>query len=322
MSSILAKILFEGDKHFCSKNHGGHKDYAQETLYYARKISDIIKQEHVTHYIQTGDLTYGRFDRLDYRAEVDKIFRELREMLNGNVWFLKGNHDEAAYGVTEFEYYAASGAFRTSESLDFALGTPNGGLHIEMKDFGDKSQFTGVEGAVNILVTHGYFTFDKEQTVMSPQVVLARHEAWKDVDMIICGHIHTEAIDRGKGYGGKEVTIHYLPCLSRPEYIRNGMQTEGHVDIITVMDDGSVTIDQHPIPLLPLEVSFDIEAINSADEHKEDNERVAIDVSDIAKKMEDHIRVASDPVATIEGLPDVAEPVKRIAIELIKMAKA
>ena len=322
VSSIVAKILIEGDKHFCSKNHGGHRDYPSETLYYARLVSELIKSEGVTHYINAGDFTYGRFDRLEYRAEVDKILRDMSSQLNGNVWFLKGNHDSASYGTTEFEYYAASGWFKTSETLDFALGTTGGGLHLEMKDFGDYSQFNEVPGAINLLVTHGFFTFDQEKRIMKPNTIMAEHEPWKGIDMLVCGHIHTESFERGHGFAGKDVAMHYLPCLSRPEYIRNGMQAEGSVDIFTVYDDGSVNMEQRAIKMLPLETSFDIEAIKAADMQAEENERVAIDVSDIAKKMEEHTRVASDPIAVIAGLPEVAEPVKRVAIELIKMAKA
>lgn len=321
MASILAKILTEGDKHFSSKNYGGHKDYPKETLYYANMIKEIIKTEGITHYLNAGDFSYGRFDKLEYRAEIDKILKELNELTNGNVWFLKGNHDSASYGTTEFEYYAAAGAFKTSENLDFALGTPGGGLHIEMKDFGDFSKFNGVTGAFNLLITHGYFTFDKENTVIKPQLVLAEHADWADVDMILCGHIHSESFLRGKGYGGKPIAIHYLPCLSRPAYIRDGMADDASVDIITVYDDGTVNLEQHEIKLLPLEVSFDIAAIMSQDQKSEESQRVAIDVSDIAKKMEDHVRVMSDPVVAIESSNEIPNEVKQIAVELIKAAR-
>ena len=321
MATEIAKLLVEGDKHFCSKNYGGHKDYSDETMYYTNLIIDLIRKEGITHYLNAGDFSYGRFDKLEYRAKVDKALKEIYTLTNGNSWFIKGNHDKASYGVTEYEYYAAAGAFKTSENLDFALGTAGGGLHIEMKDYGDLSEFHGMTGAFNLLITHGYFTFGKENAIMKPEVSMEEYEPWKDVDMMLLGHIHIESFLRGKGFGGKDIAMHYLPCLSRPQYMRDGMADEGSVDIITVYDDGTVNLEQRAIPMLPIDVSFDIAAIYAKDNKTEENERVAIDVSDIAKKLEDHVRIMSDPVVAIQSSNEIPDEVKNVAIELIKMAK-
>ena len=322
MANVIAKILIEGDKHFCSKNYGGHVDYANETITYCNKVRDIIVNEGVTHYINGGDFSYGRFDSLEYRGKVDNAIDELRQLVNGNLWFIKGNHDKASYGQTEYEYYLGRRMFKGSENLDFALGTPNGGLHLEMKDYKDFSQFKEVPGAINILVTHGYFVGKAEENpIIPPQVILQEYPAWAGADMLICGHIHTESLEKVKGYGGKDVTIHYLPCLSRPAYIKDFRPATGSVDLITVYDDGAVEFAQIPIEFLPDEESFDLAKIQLQKEKEKSAEHAAIDVADIAKRLEEHTRVMGNPVLAIEAC-DAPPAVKELAKELLKEAKA
>ena len=317
--SLLAKIMVEGDKHFCSKNYGGHREYPRETIYYDNLINKIIEEEGITHYINTGDLSYGRFATLEYRARVDETFAIKRKLLGNNIWVVKGNHDKASYGQTEYEYYCERGDFRPSEALNIGLGTSGGGIHIEMKDYGDKSDFTRVEGAFNLIIGHGYYSMvsDNLPNYGTPSITLDDFKPWSGVDMIIAGHIHNEHMVSGK-ICDKQIKLHYLPCLMRPSYHRDGMPDKGCVDIISVYDDKGPEYERYEIELLPLEVSFDLAAIKEGDDHKLENEHTKIDVADVAKRMEDYVRKASDPVMAVESMEELDPKVKEVAVELLK----
>lgn len=320
MSELIAKIMIEGDKHFCSKNYGGHRDYANEVVAYDKMVLNLIEKEGITHYINCGDFSYGRFHTLEYRGIIDELLAKRKELLGNNVWFIRGNHDKESSGKTEYEYYLEKGAFRGAETLDFGIGTAGGGLHIEMKNYGEIGTFTAVQGASNILIGHGLYTSkdDDMNDFGKPNVNLDECEAWKDVDLIFTGHIHTEHFLKTK-VCGKDIAIHYLPCLARPSYMRDGMPAYASIDIITVYDD-KVDVERYQMELLPLDVSFDLEAIKRKDAETDEKERVAVDVKEVAQRMEQHVMEASDPVAVIEHAVDIPEEVKTIAVELLKEA--
>lgn len=321
--AVLARIMIGGDDHLSSKNHGAHRDYPSECLYYGNEINKLIEKFNITHYIGAGDLTYGNFHDLDFRTKVDNLLAERGRLVNGEFYMVKGNHDKASSGTTEFEYYAKRGTFKTSETngmLDIGLGTSGGGLHVELKDYGVKTEFTRVDGAYNLIVGHGLFAMkgDGMPNYGEPNIQLDDFAPWAGVDMIIAGHIHNEHLVKGR-ICNKEIAVHYLPCLCRPSYIRAGMPETGTVDIITVYED-IVEIEPITIPLLPLEVSFDLEAIAQKDAAAEFKEATKVDVADIAERLRDHVRVVNDPLSTIEHMEGIDTDVKALAIEIYKEA--
>lgn len=317
---MLARVMFTGDPHLSDRNYGGHVDYPGESLYYETELSSIAKERGVTHYVCLGDFSFGRFHSLEFRDKVDKLIEERTKMCS--FYMVKGNHDKMSSGMSEYEYYLKKGMFNDgSEALNIGIGLPGGGLHVEFKNYNDVSEYHGIEGAVNILATHGLFVF-KGSTLPNygtAQAELDDFTPWASVDMIISGHIHNEHFIKGK-LCGKEVGVHYLPCLSRPAYIKGGMADIGHVDIVTVEDDGSVNIESVEIPLLPVEQCFNLEAINAQKEHKEKVERQKIDISDIVQKMAGREMNFGDPVQKVEAMDNIDLDVKKRAIELLKEA--
>lgn len=113
----LATILIYGDIHLNSKNYGGHKDYANESLGYFQKITETAQEIGATHIIGLGDFTFSRFHTLEYRSKVEDELEKQYKLTNGNRFELKGNHDVAGYGMTEYEYYVEKGLLRPSTNL-------------------------------------------------------------------------------------------------------------------------------------------------------------------------------------------------------------
>lgn len=90
---LIAKVLISGDDHLKSKHHGQHVDYAKESFYYFKMLGDYCLENEITHWIGLGDLTYGRFNSLEYRDMVEEELNRQNKILNGNRWIIKGNHE-------------------------------------------------------------------------------------------------------------------------------------------------------------------------------------------------------------------------------------
>lgn len=315
----MARFMFTGDDHFSSNNRGQHRNYSNEVLYYQKKLLELAQQYGVTHWIKLGDLSYGKFNSLEYRNQVDDILNKQREIVHGNFWIIKGNHDTASNGMTEYEYYLQKGFFKSKEN--FVIGN----LSLSMTNYGKtKEQFESQEvnivpGKTNIILTHGYFSFKGTDLNLGNPIYLDDMEQWFGASYIICGHIHQRFLLEGsivKGDRANKCYVHYLPCLSRPAYFKENNATEGSIVILDVFDD-KCEYHELPIPLLPLGESFDIEAIMADQEHKD---RVHIEISDIVENLQKHERTIGNPEDIIMAKTELPIKYREKAIELLKSA--
>ena len=318
-ANILARILITGDSHLSSRNYGAHQNYPKETLHYFRLTTDMAKELGATHYIGLGDFTYGRFHSLEYREEVEKILQEQYEITNGNRWEIKGNHDEASYGKTEYEYYKGRGMIRGSEYIKI------GNVNINMVDYGKYNETNvvlGGEDEINVILTHGYFVFNNTQMpAYGDPIYLDNFEEWCGVDYIICGHIHQEHIFDGyiSNSEGKShpCVVHYLPCLSRPAYLGELTPEVGRVVLLTIYDNGTMKYDMIDVPLLPIEQSFNLALKEKKKKH---SEYVHVDVSDVVKQLASHQRTIGNPEDIIMAKADIPEKYRIKAVDLLKNA--
>lgn len=317
MANLVSRWMIGGDTHYSSKNYGGHVNYPEESLQCARLLIQLAKQYKITHWIDTGDFSYGRFTTLEYRLEVEKILKEQYKVVNGNHWYIKGNHDKATYGMTEYEYYLKSKMFNGSEEKPLKLA-PNVTLH--MRDYNDFSGIDTSDGGTHILITHGYFLFNNSAM---PDYGIAtklddKHD-WFGVDYILCGHIHEEHMINGYISNGKgqahPCAVHYLPCLTRPAYHGNETPTTGCVDIIDVYDNGEIKLSSIGIQLMPIEQSFDIERIKKEKESKEVRK---VDLSDVVNGLNNHEISVGNPEDVITAKADIPLKYREKAIELLK----
>lgn len=315
---LLAKILISGDDHLSSKNHGQHVDYAKESFYYFKMLGDYCKDNQITHWIGLGDLTYGRFTSLEYRDMVEEEFKRQNEILNGNRWILKGNHDSASYGMTEYEYFLKKGYFKGSQLLQI------GSLNINMVDYG-KYNTTPVlveDNKQNILLTHGYFAFKGGKYDFGEPVLLDNMTQWFGIPFMICGHIHSRTLLKGfinKDGQATTTQVHYLPCLSRPSYLMSGNPEKGQVVIITVYEN-RMLYDEIHLDLLPLEESFNLERIKEMQLKKEALEHNHVNLSDIVNKLATYDYSYANPEDIIMSQTQFSLEVRQKACELLKQA--
>ena len=313
MAELKYRIMFTGDDHLSSRNYGGHYNYPKESLHYFNLLTDIAKQYGVTHWIGLGDFTYGRFGSdLAYRKEVEEALEKQMAVVNGERYMIKGNHDTASSGMTEYEFYAGK-MFKTSCDLEID------NLIIHMKDFGDISGVNTDDGKTHVIATHGFFTFESTpMNFMGEAVKLDRKADWFGVPYIICGHIHEEHVINGMINNGKEAyrtVVHYLPCLSRPQYHGEATPETGAISFIDVYDDGSLQYNRHEIELLPIGQCFNVQQIEEA---KENNRRERIDLSDITRRLADREISIGNPEDLIMGMSDIKIEYRKKAVELLK----
>lgn len=319
MGNEIARVIITGDDHLSSKNRGVHNNYPEESLNYYKYITEVIKSYGCTHCIGAGDFTYGRFHTLEYRNLVEAELERRLNLVNGNYYMIKGNHDIASYGMTEYEFYLRKGLFKPAQNLQV------GNLNINMVNFDeyDSTDIKIEDGKENIIITHGYFKFkDTMMPNYGNALILDEYEKWAGISYLICGHIHNEHAFSGKVIKGNrayDLNVHYLPCLSRPDYMEGNMADTGSVIIIQVYDDNTVNFNRIPIQLLPLEASFNLALKDKEEKHKE---AIKIDVKDVVESLDNFERVIGNPEDIINAKTDIDERYRKKAIELLQSALA
>ena len=320
MEDNLAVIISYGDPHLSSKPHGAHVNYPEESLYYYKKITEVAEEVKATHIIGTGDLTFGRFHTLEYRKAVETELKKQSQLVNGNHYEVKGNHDSATYGMTEYEYYIENGLLKPSTNLQI------GNVNISMVDYGKEHTANVIieDNKTNIIVAHNYFKFkDTRLPNYGKAIELDSFIDWFGVDYLICGHIHKNEIFEGSiikdGYSHKTV-VHYLGCPARPAYREGHMDEYMFIDVLTIKADGSLQYDIRQEPLWSLSDSFNLAQKEEEQQKKEEKEN-RVDISDIVAGLNTHERTVGNPEDIIKSLL-VDEKYKEKAIELLKLGRA
>ena len=319
----LARILLYGDIHLNSKHYGAHINYPEESLGYFKVITEKVKELKATHLIGTGDLTFSRFHTLEYRESVENELAEQFKIVGGNRFEVKGNHDSATYGKTEYEYYLKKGLIQPSTNLKI------GNVNISMVDYNKYNDQNilpaGNENEINIVVAHNYFKFKETRLPdYGKAIELDSFVDWFGVDYLICGHIHKIHMFEGlivKDGHGHPLVVHYLGCMPRPAYREGHMDEEGNLVLLTIRDNGEMQYDIIDIPLRKLEDSFNLELKQEEKEAKKEKEQ-RVDISDIVQNLNLHQRNVGNPEDIIDSMQNIDERYKNKAIELLKAGQA
>lgn len=323
MGEELGRILVYGDPHLSSKNYGAHRDYPKESLDCFRSILNTALEYQVTHLIGLGDFTYGRFHTLEYRDEVERLLKDMYDAVGGRHYELKGNHDSASYGMTEYEYYIKRGWLKAAENINI------GNTHLTMVDnglFGKTAPNISLEdGQYNILFAHDFLRFRETQLPnFGSSIELDEMSQLYGLDYIFCGHIHSQLIFEGsiqKSINGitkaRKAVVVYTGSLPRPSYKANAMDLVGKLGMITVYSDREPKVDLIDVELLPLEESFNL-SLKAADTLKKEEKEQRVDISDIIGQLSSHRSTVGNPEDIISSLDGIDKRYKDKAIELLK----
>lgn len=311
------KLLIHGDIHLSSKNYGSHINYPKESLDCYETITEALKSEDCGILVGLGDLTYGRFHDLDYRLKVENLFNRQNELTNGEKYELKGNHDKMTTGKSEWEFYYEKGVFKNPDYLDV------GCVRFHFVNHGEEGRDLQIDKTrQNVVFAHNFFKYSNNLTpIYGEGIHLDRFAKWKDVDFIICGHIHDVMklggfiISGENGEERKEIPVYYLGSLPRPSYKKEGLDTIGN--LMTIDCSGTeMKIEIIELELPPIEEVFMVANLEKDDTSKEPK----IDVSDIVKELAEHNRIVGDPEAIIDRLNVFSLDVRNKAKELYRSA--
>ena len=314
--TLLHRVGFIGDMHLCCKKYGNHRDYPKESLEYFKKISDIVESEHISILIGTGDFSYYKFSDLNYRLQIEHELIRQNEATNGNRYELRGNHDIAGSGMTEYAYYNERNLLKKVDHLEV------GRLSISMIDSGCTESTKPVlkEDKHNIIVCHDYVKFkDTQLPNFGDAIELDNKTDWYGAEYIVAGHVHKVMMFDGyisNGTNGHKATVVYPGCMMRPAYREGNMDEKGYIIVFDVYQNGEVEFRQIPIELWSMDKTFNLEEIHRIKESKEEK-RERVDISDIVNKLNEHERNVGNPEDIIKQLEGIDDRYKNKAIELL-----
>lgn len=321
MANVIARVGVYGDIHLSSKNYGAHRDYPSESLKYFRSITEITQNKQLTHLIGCGDFSFGRFHSKEYILEVEKELQKQFELVHGNRYELKGNHDEAGYGMTERDFYISKGLLKESTNLTI------GNVNITMVDYGKHTEIQpniiDNESSFNIMIVHDFFKFKDTQVAnFGKAIELDSLTNWFGLDYMVCGHVHKIMEFTGniiKDNMVHQLTVKYLGCMCRPAYREGYIDNHGEVLIFTIFDDGTLDVSIENVELLSIEESFNLEEKQKKAAKKEEKAQ-RVDITDVVKQLDTHDRNVGNPEDIINNMTDVDKKYKNKAIQLLKMA--
>jgi DNA repair exonuclease SbcCD nuclease subunit len=290
-----------GDPHLSSKDRGAHRDYAGESFEYWEDALEAFIKNECNLILGLGDFSYGRFQKLEYRIEVEKQLDYIKE----RHIMLKGNHDAMTSGMSEFEYYVMRGVIQELKSGEVREYE---GVKVQFFNYGDELK---IQDGVKVVFAHDYYTFDGMQMPIYGEAKRLEDYDLKDVEYIICGHIHkSHAFQKGT------VAITYLGCPARPSYIEGNMDEKMFLGFLD-FEDGEVEYNIMEIPLWDIDQSFNLDEIERERRKKEakiNRQGLTQDLKNLsAKKV-----VFDTPEAMIDSLEGVEEKYKKAAKALLE----
>jgi predicted phosphodiesterase len=119
------RVLIVGDLHISDRFTGRHKDYLQNCFDCLDMIEKSIVENKVTHLICLGDwIGIGQAEKtLRKRSNLMRLLLVLKrwnDMLDGNVYSLKGNHDIGG-NTTDFDLMVTLGYLKNVDKFQFLL---------------------------------------------------------------------------------------------------------------------------------------------------------------------------------------------------------
>lgn len=293
----MRKMIVYSDPHLSSNKHGSHRDYPNESLECFKKMVDVVEEVRPELIVGLGDLTFGRFNSIEYRLEVEEQLRRISDV--GTHVMLKGNHDERTDGMTEYDYYLIRNAFLPAQEI-----TINGFL-IQMFNWGEP---ISIKDETSIVMVHDYVRYTDTKLPMygNKYINLDNINIPNSLEYIIAGHIHGQHMF-GRGQFNEKPIVHYMGCNARPSYIHGNMQEKGQVVLVTFENkelgdsETKITYEIIDIPLLSLDESFNLDEIASKDFAKMEKAN-RVDLSGIVEELNNHERVSGDPDMIVDSL--------------------
>ena len=299
---MYAKVLVVGDLHMSWKDYGMHLNYPKETMDMFDNIANIVETGGFTHCILTGDLAFGRFVKLEYRKRFDELCEKINKATGNNLYSLKGNHDEAGYGMTEYEYYVSNGVIKPSQNLTL------GKCKITMIDYGKIGTVEVNKADANetgVVICHDMVEFNKNDApeFMKP-IIIGDMPKFFGTKLVVMGHIHNYyekagSIKDADGVMSSNCALMCLGSPTRPQYTEP-VDDKAHFLVIECTDEG-VGLQRMEIEQPPVEEIFNLEQ-KEIKEEKERIKEMRVDISNVIANLASYDNSGMDMVTMIDNM--------------------
>jgi predicted phosphodiesterase len=319
------RVLIVGDLHISDRFTGRHKDYLQNCFDCLDMIEKSIVENKVTHLICLGDwIGIGQAEKtLRKRSNLMRLLLVLKrwnDMLDGNVYSLKGNHDIGG-NTTDFDLMVTLGYLKNVDKLDID------GCRIHMFNYGEETRQIEIDdNKSNIGCFHSNLLIEGETTWYrgGVGVELSSLDNLYGISMAIAGHIHNPSPRTTKtSIRDMGVSLIYPGCPTRPRLEPNMWDTT--LGVILKIEGNIVLPDYIRYKLKPYEEIFN-EVIQEADMLGEDAETLPFDmdsIGDILGQLQYYgINDGKDYVSQIKKVAGLDKPAADIALKYIEDAEA
>lgn len=289
------KPLIVGDLHISDKDSPRHRNYFESCTNFLNDITETIRREEITHLFLLGDLvgrtTEKNFQRRETMLYFSRVLQLWNSLTGNNVYAVEGNHDRGRV-LTDFQFFVELGLIKTPRTLDV------GCTRFHFIAYGEhtrKIEFS--EDHYNVALMHSHLTVDGQTTWLprtDEEIELSTLHNLEGVEMVICGHIHEPSFRPVKtAIRGKEITLFYPGCGTRPKYERKIWDKV--FGVVFHITDDMVDLSQVEFQLEPAETFFsnflsdeEVEALADAES---DLDRPSFDMDEllsILKELKDY----------------------------------
>lgn len=291
------KVLVIGDLHFSDAYVGSHKDYWQNCLEVAGTITNIIRNNNITHLFLTGDL-FGlkekNFKNRDSLLTMMVLFQEWNRLTNNNVYSLVGNHDIGGK-TTDFNVFEAIGLIKTTsllqEDSETVAYVDIGCVRYHLIDYGAEHKKLSIktgEHAENVGITHADIQVTGKTTWWYPSKTtyeLATMDNWVGLGLVVAGHIHNpspQMVETSICGSSNNTMLFYVGNPTRPSRNNDWSNVWG---IVIDATETTADLDIIPINLKPFNEIM-ATTVSDEDSAKVTDDVDLVRVSDLTKVLE------------------------------------
>lgn len=319
----FTKVLILGDTHFDDYNPIRYKDYWENCVDVMERIKKLKKLTKATMVIFAGDLLGLRQStKMASYKVLDTLIQFFKEI--GPVISLKGNHDFAEHSA--FDFMVKQGYILSVTQVGNQIDLPAGKTRLHLVDYGNENYEVdlGDSSTFNTILCHNQVDLTQSEHHRGQGLFLPEHYNWKEVNLILCGHIHEpsdwskpELLENTLG----TVRRVYLGCptrTSRRDYYNSVNYVIFDSSTMSMkIDAGVMNLELYDNVFIPTENTLSEEAVETLGLSKDYKEELA-NLYDLISANQIVYGGVED---FIEKIPSVPSHIKQGALKYIEKAK-
>lgn len=328
------EIQIYGDMHLSCTYEGQHKDYIVECYKNMDNIINKVKERKASSVIFLGDVI-GVNERnirdRQFLMRVYLFFKTLNDLTNGNVYAVKGNHDNGDF--SDFDFFLGIGLLKNPNYIDY-YGCSEKDYNEGNKDclevrfhfvnYGEETRELTMninDGYSNVVLGHADYLIDGVTNWYQHKggVQLSRLSNFAGVDLVISGHIHnpSEEILTTTIKGEYPIGLFYTGSPARTAERYNDCWF-----LKFEFDGESTKYDADLFGLDPAEEVFypKEDIINEGDPDEINLERESESLTSIVKEIMEGRMTSGDLFAQVRAVPGASDEVKNIACSYLQKA--